>query len=122
MRAMIGPFECIPFKTPVAISPLSSRPKKDTSDRRVIMDYSWPLGTSLNDGISKLHYMGKAVALKYPTVDKLARRVFELMNAHSKQAIYFYKEDLDRAFRQLLGCPKSVPLLDSEGEISTTLI
>ena len=74
--ATIGPFEAIPFKGQVAVSPLSSRPKKDLKTRRVIMDCSWPMGRSLNDGIAKNTYLGKDITLKYPTVDTLARRVY----------------------------------------------
>ena len=59
MGAMIGPLESIPFKTAqVAISPLSTRPKKDSTERRIIMDCSWPIGVSLNDGIDKTMYRG----------------------------------------------------------------
>lgn len=35
----------------MAVSPLNTVPKKDTTDRRVILDLSWPPGTSVNDGI-----------------------------------------------------------------------
>ena len=44
--AMIGPFEVVPFEGPVGISPLSTRPKKDSEARRVILDCSWPIGAS----------------------------------------------------------------------------
>ena len=70
--ATLGPFEKIPFKGEVALSPLSSRPKRDSNKRRIILDCSWPIGCSLNDGISKDYYLGEPVTLKYPTVDSLA--------------------------------------------------
>ena len=57
----IGPFEAIPFVGPVAVSPLSTRPKKDADTRRVIMDCSWPIGSSLNDGLSKDNYLGEEI-------------------------------------------------------------
>ena len=107
----IGPFDAIPFKCKVGISPLSSRSKKGTAERRVILDCSWPLGRSLNDGMSKDSYLGECIDLKYPTVDMLARKVHELHMADGSRPIYFFKEDLDRAFRQLRACPKSVPLM-----------
>ena len=108
----IGPFEKIPFNTaPVAISPISTRPKKESEQRRIILDCSWPLGASLNDGICKDMYLGKACNLRYPTVDMLAQRIYELRKSDPSFRIMLYKEDLDRAFRQL-GCdPMSVPLL-----------
>ena len=113
LGAMVGPFEKIPFEgeEPVAISPLSTRKKKDSSDRCIIIDCSWPLGFSLNDGIDKDHYLGDKISLKYPTVDTLARHVFELMNKFPEELIFFWKEDLDRAFHQIRADPFSVPLL-----------
>ena len=91
-------------------SPLSTRAKKDSEDRRIIMDCSWLIGVSLNDGISKDIYLGELCNLKYPTLDTVTRRIFTLRQA-SDQPIFLWKEDLDRAFRQLYGCPSSVPLL-----------
>ena len=107
----IGPFDAIPFKCPVGVSPLSTRPKKNSSTRRVIMDCSWPVGASLNDGMSKDMYLSRQVFLWYPTVDTLAKRVFELKESAPNQKIFFFKEDMDRAFRQLRADPRSVPLL-----------
>ena len=76
------------------------------------MDCSWPPGASLNDGISKDYYLGEKIQLRYPTVDALARKVFELkISADGPVEILFFKEDLDRAFRQIFACPSSVPLL-----------
>ena len=46
--------------------PLSSVPKKDSTDRRTIMDLSFLLGTSVNDGIPKDTYMGDPFKLHYP--------------------------------------------------------
>ena len=42
--AVMGPFSKIPFKARVGISPLSTRPKKGTDNRRVILDLSFPMG------------------------------------------------------------------------------
>ena len=84
LGAMIGPFDNIPFKSaPVAISPLSTRPKKGTTAHRIIMDCSWPLGSSLNDGISKTQYQGENIELKYPTIDTVCRKIFDMKN-HGK--------------------------------------
>ena len=110
LGATVGPFECIPFKCPVAILPLSTRPKKDSDTRRVIMDCSWPISFSLNAGISKEWYLGDRVELSYPTTDLLVKRIYKL-SRESEEPIYLYKEDLDRAFRQLGADPKSIPLL-----------
>ena len=48
--------------------------------------------------------------LKYPTINVLTRHIFEL-SQQSSEPIFLYKEDMDRAFRQLFACPSSVPLL-----------
>ena len=112
LGATIGPFECIPFKnTPVAISPISTREKRVSSDRRIILDCSWPIRASLNDGIDKDSYLGQEVNLKYPTIDKLARKLYMMKSAEHAESIYMYKEDIDRAFRQLKADLRSVPLL-----------
>ena len=76
--AMLGPLDHIPFRSPVAISPLSTRPKRDSAEHRVIMDCIWPIGRSLNDGIDKNCYLNNVIHLSYPTVDDLARRIYEL--------------------------------------------
>ena len=107
--AMIWLFENIPFKGQVAISPLNSRPKKGSNKWRIIMDCSWPIGCSLNDGIDKDSYLGNTVSLSYPTVDDLACRTFELRQ--SNRPVYYFKEDMDRVFRQINACPKLVLLL-----------
>lgn len=50
-NAVTGPFSHNPFSCPVAVSPLNSVPKSDTTERRIILDLSWPVGSSVNDGI-----------------------------------------------------------------------
>ena len=109
LGATIGSFDAIPFRGPVAISPLSSRPKKGVGDRKVIMDCSRPIGSSLNDVISKDTYLGNRCDLRYPTIDKVARKIFDM--SRTGELVYMFKEDLDRAFCQLYRCPKSVPML-----------
>ena len=110
LGAMIGPFEKIPFKCAVGISPLSTRAKRGSSARRIITDCSWPIGSSLNDGIDKDKYMGRSTNLTYPTVDDLAKRVYELKQLNQGE-VMFFKEDLDRAFRQIYADLQSVPKL-----------
>jgi hypothetical protein len=52
----LNPFDC-QFK----ISPLNSVTKKDSSERRVILDLSFPTGCSVNDNISKDIYLGEKI-------------------------------------------------------------
>ena len=75
------------------------------------MDCSWPLGASLNDGISKFEYMNEQVTLEYPSIDDLVRCIFELNRREPEKQIFLYKEDLDWAFRQLGVEFSSIPLL-----------
>ena len=110
LGTMIGPFDSIPFSDQVAISPLSTRPKRNSETRRIIMDCSWPIGASLNDGISKDWYEDRVIALKYPTIDMLAKHLVD-MRSRSDEPIYLFKEDMDWVFRQLYADLKSISLL-----------
>ena len=94
-NAVIGPFEQNPFSCPVALSPLNSVPKQDSMERRIIVDLSWPAGTSVNDGISASSYLGEDILLTYPTVDSIASRIWS-----AGAGCLIYKRDLKRAYRQ----------------------
>ena len=65
-KSILGPFKCNPFKTPIKISPVNSVPKKDTEERRVILDLSFPHGLSINGFISKDEYLGEKIKVVYP--------------------------------------------------------
>ena len=67
--AILGPFRVNPFKDELVISPLNYVPKANTEERRVILDLSFPAGSSVNDGIDKNMYLDKHVELHYPNVD-----------------------------------------------------
>ena len=90
MAAIQGPFSEIPFTSRVGVSPLSTCPKRDSVDRRVIMDLSWPPGQSVNDGIAKNQFMGFEEKLSFPTVDLIAQRVVAL-SLHGRENIYLLK-------------------------------
>ena len=93
---VMGPFEAIPFSSNVGISPISTRPKKSSPDRRIIIDLSFPPGQAVNDGMIRDNYLGQWVKLTFPRVDDLALRIYTL----GKSAMMF-KIDLSRYFRQL---------------------
>ena len=95
-KAIIGPLTYIPFTEHVAISPLSTTPKKDSEDRRIILDLSYPPGRSVNDGIIKNNYLGFTVALTFPRTDDYAKRIYKLGTG-----ALMFKIDLHRYFRQL---------------------
>ena len=95
-QAVMGPYNKIPFHTKVGISPLSTRPKKGSQERRVILDLSFPIGQAVNDGMVKDQYLGFPAKLTFPKVDELAFRIYQL----GTQAMMF-KVDLSRYFRQV---------------------
>ena len=94
--AVMGPYPAIPFQDRTGISPLSTRPKKDSSECRVIVDLSFPIGNSVNDGIQKDNYLGLQAVLKFPKVDDFTFRIYTL-----GQGSMMFKIDLSRYFRQL---------------------
>ena len=69
--SIIGPFESNPFDCQFKMSPLNSVTKKDSSERRVILDLSFPPGCSVNYNISKYIYLGEKFEVTYPNIDDL---------------------------------------------------
>ena len=93
--AIMGPFEEIPFSmNRIGVSPLSTRPKRNTNDRRAILDLSFPEHHAVNDFTPKDSYLGMNIELKYPSVDDLAMRIYEL-----GANCYMFKRDIGRCFR-----------------------
>ena len=74
--AVMGPFNKIPFATNIGILPLSTRPKKGSEDRRIILDLSFPVGKAVNDGIPKDAYLGFTAKLMFPKTDDFGFRIF----------------------------------------------
>ena len=71
-----------------------SMEKPDSSNRRVIIDLSWPLGQSVNSSIDKTSYLGTDFTLVLPTVDHITDRLKIL-----GRGAHIYKIDISRAFR-----------------------
>ena len=74
-KAVLGPFQENPFGNKAYLLPLNMRDKKDSLEKRIIMDMSFPKGNSINDGIDKDTYLDEQISLKYPTVCKLVEIV-----------------------------------------------
>ena len=92
---IMGPFLVLPFQSGhVGVSPLSTRPKKNSHKRRVILHLSFPEGSSVNDWTPKDTYLGMNVSLSFPTVDDLAQRMDGL-----GQTCLLYKQDASRCFQ-----------------------
>ena len=59
LGASLGPFAFNPMPGKAHLSPLNSVPKKDTDERRIIVDLSFPHGRSVNCHIHKHYYEGE---------------------------------------------------------------
>ena len=104
--AVIGPFSSNPFSRPIVISPLNSVPKPQSFERQMILDLSWPTGSSINDAIPDRVYLSQPYSLVYPTIDTIAERV-----AFVGRGRLLFKRDLKRAYRQFPIDPFDYPLL-----------
>lgn len=105
-NALVGPFSEPPFRPWTKCSPIMTRPKKDSMDRRIIIDMSFPLGRAVNDGISTEDYFGRNITYTLPTISDLIARIQQ-----QGQAAYLWKADLARAYRQLRIDPIDTPFL-----------
>ena len=87
--SIIGPFIKNPFGKQVRISPLDTRPKKDSDELRVILNLSHPFESgSVNHSINKETYAGgEEMNLKYPSMDDLA----SLINRKGRSAKNIYQ-------------------------------
>ena len=74
-QAVVRPFNKNPFNSVLRISLLNLVPKKETDERRVILDLSFPKGNSINDFISKEEYLGEKMLTVYPNVDDLVQLI-----------------------------------------------
>ena len=104
--AILGPFRENPFNCNVCISPLNTVPKKDSEERRIILDLSYPKDNSINDFVSKDFYLGQRINLTYPGVDDLVA----IVKTKGRGCLLF-KRDLSRAYRQLSLDPGDASLL-----------
>ena len=97
-KALLGPFKNAPIKD-LCFSPLMTVPK-DVSKRRVIVDFSFPPGKSVNDGILKDTYLEFEIEFSLPSVNSMVDRLNEL-----GIGCLLYKRDLKGAFRQFNSDP-----------------
>ena len=95
LGGILGPFVGPPFSNP-RYSPLNSIPKKDSIDRRLILDLSFPHGSAINDGIDKDSYLGETQKLTLPSLDEFVSRVVAL-----GRTVKMFKVDLARGYKQM---------------------
>ena len=91
--ALLGPFKTSPIQD-LCFSPLMTVPK-ESSKRRVIVDFSFPPGKAINDGIPKSTYLDFEVKFSLPSVSSMVNRLNNL-----GVGCHMYKRDLKGAFRQ----------------------
>ena len=104
--SMIGPFTVPLFHDWFQTSPLLTREKKDSDQRRVIMNLSWPPDFSVNDGVPSTSYMDIDFKLSLPTIDHIT----DLVLLHGP-GCNIYKQDIKSAFRNLRSDPLDWPLM-----------
>ena len=91
--ALLGPFVTSPIQD-LCFSPLMTVPK-ECSKRRVIVDFSFPPGKAINDGIPRTTYLDFEVKFSLPSVSSMVHRLNDL-----GVGCHMYKRDLKGAFRQ----------------------
>ena len=83
--------------------------KRDSEERRVIVDLSWPCGHSVNDGIPSNSYFGELLVLRYPAIAAIDCIVDAVVTLG--RGCHLYKRDLRKAYRQFPVDPKDYPFL-----------
>ena len=103
--ATCGPFTVNPLAVDLVTSPLQIA-YSHSGKPRVVVDLSFPHGTSVNSGIPNDTYLGEPFTLRLPGVDAL-------INIISQKGVgcHLFKKDLSRAYRQLRIDPRNFHLL-----------
>ena len=104
--ALLGPFDDHPFHPWTHNSPLMTAEKKNLSKRRVIIDLSFPEGSSVNDWVAKNYFQGSPAAYTLPIVHDLAQLIVV-----QGPGTLIWKTNLERAYRQLRSDPLDYPLM-----------
>ena len=66
----------------------------------MIVDLSWPCGSSVNDGIPSGSFLGELLELTYPTIDAIVSAIV----SHGRGCM-LYKRDLRKAYLQFPSTP-----------------
>ena len=89
------------------VSPLNTVPKKGPQgSRHVILDLSFPKGSSVNDHIPKDYYLGEYNKLHLPSVDNLVSLVKK-----EGTGCMLFERDLKHAYRQIPVDPGDIHVL-----------
>ena len=107
-KAIIGPYGVNPIQG-CHVSPFMSREKSGSTNRRVIIDLSWPRDNSVNSGIDKDSYLGTEFNLTFPTIHHIVNEVKQ-----AGRGCHVFKVDVSRAFRHVKVDPGDLDLLGLE--------
>lgn len=94
-----------------------TREKKLSDKRRIIVDLSWPAGSSVNAGTPKDTYDGYPYKLRLPGADD----IIALIQRNGRDS-YLWSVDISRAIRKLPADPLDWPLLCVHLITNTTVI
>ena len=106
MGALHGPFQGPPFTPWMAVSPLMTREKPDSRDRRVIVDLSYPDG-GVNKHITPHMFNQRPAVHNLPTMENAVAAIA----TQCPGEVYLSVIDLSRAYRQFPVPPSDWPLL-----------
>lgn len=105
LGAIAGPYDRPPFRQWVHTSPIMTRPKAESTRRRIIIDLSYPHDNNVNSAVAKNNYYGRTINHSLPKIDDVIEyadsRGFNLALATI---------DIKRAYRNFPGCPLDYPL------------
>ena len=101
-----GPFAEPPIHDGFVVSPLNTVDKRDSNERRVIVNLGWPCGSSVNDGIPSGYFLGEHLELSYPAIDAIVSAIVSL-----DRGCILYKRDLRKAHHQFPVDPHDYHLL-----------
>lgn len=82
-----------------------TRPKSNTTKRRVIVDLSYPPESNVNSGVYKNNYYGKYIGHTLPRVKDVINEVH-----YRDFNVALATLDIRRAYRNFPGCPFDYPL------------
>ena len=106
MGGLIGLFEQPPFTKWCHVAPLMSRPKKETEERRVISDLTYPEKSSVNAFIIKNSVFGIEQEHSLPNIDGFVDALREVGNG-----AYMATIDIAHAYKNFRSDPLDWPLL-----------
>ena len=73
-----------------------TRDKSSAVNRRVLTELSWPMGNSVNSGVSADRYLDIEFILTYPSFDNITDQVLKL-----GKSCEIFKIDISRVFRHV---------------------